>query len=309
MHSRWFRIAPVSVAPDSGSRSRTVRMRRMPVLVAGGGKSGRAAALVLAASARTYASPTPGRTRRRGTRRSRRQVRRRRRTGGDRRCRAHRHISRACADPPDARGRNQPRRPGHRRGRTGLAAARSRAAPWLALTGTNGKTTTVGMLSAILRAAGPCAPTPSATSASRCSTPSTRPHERVRRARRRAVQLPAALGAQSLRAHSPRVLNLAADHLDWHGTMAAYAADKARGPRRGAPRRLQRRRPGGPRVRRGPRDSDSPSHRPRAGQWACRMAGSSTTRAPRPSVAEAATRFRYVARTISPTRSRRRRSR
>lgn len=34
--------------------------------------------------------------------------------------------------------------------------------------------------------------------------------------------------APSLRAHSAAVLNLAPDHLDWHGSMAAYAADKGR---------------------------------------------------------------------------------
>lgn len=34
--------------------------------------------------------------------------------------------------------------------------------------------------------------------------------------------------APSLRAHSAAVLNLAPDHLDWHGSMAAYVADKGR---------------------------------------------------------------------------------
>lgn len=34
--------------------------------------------------------------------------------------------------------------------------------------------------------------------------------------------------APSLRVHSAAVLNLAPDHLDWHGSMAAYAADKGR---------------------------------------------------------------------------------
>lgn len=34
--------------------------------------------------------------------------------------------------------------------------------------------------------------------------------------------------APSLRPHSAAVLNLAPDHLDWHGTMEAYAADKGR---------------------------------------------------------------------------------
>ena len=47
-----------------------------------------------------------------------------------------------------------------------------------------------------------------------------------RRAGRRAVQLPAALGAVGAAAAGV-VLNIAEDHLDWHGTMAAYAAAKA----------------------------------------------------------------------------------
>ncbi len=34
--------------------------------------------------------------------------------------------------------------------------------------------------------------------------------------------------APSIRPHSAAVLNLAPDHLDWHGSMAAYAADKGR---------------------------------------------------------------------------------
>lgn len=34
--------------------------------------------------------------------------------------------------------------------------------------------------------------------------------------------------APSLRVHSAAVLNLAPDHLDWHGSMQAYAADKGR---------------------------------------------------------------------------------
>ena len=49
-----------------------------------------------------------------------------------------------------ARGRSR----GVQRARAGLAAARPGRAPWLAVTGTNGKTTTVTMLAAMLRAAG-----------------------------------------------------------------------------------------------------------------------------------------------------------
>jgi UDP-N-acetylmuramoylalanine--D-glutamate ligase len=96
-------------------------------------------------------------------------------------------------------------------------------APWLAVTGTNGKTTTVGMLEAILRAAG--------ADAVACGnvghpvvTAVGEGHDVL------AVEL------SSFQLHwSPSVvpaagcvLNVAEDHLDWHGSMSAYAAAKAR---------------------------------------------------------------------------------
>ena len=43
--------------------------------------------------------------------------------------------------------------------------------------------------------------------------------------------------------HAGALLNVAPDHLDWHGSMAAYAADKAQVWRGGAVPRRQRRRP------------------------------------------------------------------
>ena len=106
-----------------------------------------------------------------------------------------------------------------------IAKTQPTPAPWLAVTGTNGKTTTVGMLEAILRAAGADAiacgnighPVISAVSAGEG-------HDVL------AVEL------SSFQLHwSPSVipaagcvLNVADDHLDWHGSMAAYAAAKAR---------------------------------------------------------------------------------
>jgi UDP-N-acetylmuramoylalanine--D-glutamate ligase len=107
------------------------------------------------------------------------------------------------------------------------------AAVWLAVTGTNGKTTTVQMLDAILRAAGlrslavgnvglPVVeavmdPTPYDVFAVELSS----------------FQLHY---TDSMRAESAAVLNVAPDHLDWYdatgldfeGGMAAYAADKGR---------------------------------------------------------------------------------
>ena len=101
-------------------------------------------------------------------------------------------------------------------------------APWLAVTGTNGKTTTVQMLDSILRAAGlrsaaignvgrPIVeavmdPTPYDVFAVELSS----------------FQLHY---TQSMAAESAAVLNVAEDHLDWYAGptgMAAYAADKGR---------------------------------------------------------------------------------
>jgi UDP-N-acetylmuramoylalanine--D-glutamate ligase len=94
---------------------------------------------------------------------------------------------------------------------------------WLAVTGTDGKTTTVGMLESILLAAG--------AKAVACGN----------------IGLPvidAVLGGydvlavelssyqlhwqSSMHAHAAAVLNIAEDHLDWHGSMAAYVRDKGR---------------------------------------------------------------------------------
>jgi UDP-N-acetylmuramoylalanine--D-glutamate ligase len=98
-------------------------------------------------------------------------------------------------------------------------------APWLAVTGTNGKTTTVQMLASILAAAGL-----RTAAVGNIGTPlldvvlSDEPYDVL------AVELSSYQlhWAPSVRAHSAAVLNLAPDHLDWHGSMAAYAADKAR---------------------------------------------------------------------------------
>ncbi|TLS39524.1 UDP-N-acetylmuramoyl-L-alanine--D-glutamate ligase [Streptomyces montanus] len=101
----------------------------------------------------------------------------------------------------------------------------SDAAPWLAVTGTNGKTTTTQMLASILSAAGL-----RTAAVGNIGTPiidvvlSAEPHDVL------AVELSSYQlhWAPSLRAHSAVVLNIAPDHLDWHGSMEAYAADKGR---------------------------------------------------------------------------------
>jgi UDP-N-acetylmuramoylalanine--D-glutamate ligase len=94
------------------------------------------------------------------------------------------------------------------------------APPWLALTGTNGKTTTVTMVAAILRAAGqkvealgnigvPLVTAPDTLDALAVELSSFQLHWSSRMA--------PAIGA---------ILNLADDHLEWHLTFDAYAAAK-----------------------------------------------------------------------------------
>lgn len=98
------------------------------------------------------------------------------------------------------------------------------AAPWLAVTGTNGKTTTVGMLEAILRAAGR-----RTLAVGNVGTPvvlaAVDPTLDVLAVELSSFQLH---HTHSMAAQAAAVLNVAPDHLDWHGSLAAYAADKGR---------------------------------------------------------------------------------
>ncbi|MGV9310915.1 UDP-N-acetylmuramoyl-L-alanine--D-glutamate ligase [Streptomyces sp. NPDC003691] len=99
------------------------------------------------------------------------------------------------------------------------------SAPWLAVTGTNGKTTTVRMLAAILEAAGLRTAAVGNIGVSLLDAVlADEPYDVL------AVELSSYQlhWAPSLRAHSAAVLNLAPDHLDWHGSMKEYAADKGR---------------------------------------------------------------------------------
>jgi UDP-N-acetylmuramoylalanine--D-glutamate ligase len=103
-----------------------------------------------------------------------------------------------------------------------LDRARPRPADWLVVTGTNGKTTTVGMLQCILDAAG--------LDAVACGNVGLPVVDAVRTGHAvLAVELSSFQlhWARSLRPRAAVVLNLSADHLDWHGSMQAYAADKA----------------------------------------------------------------------------------
>ncbi|MFJ1601661.1 UDP-N-acetylmuramoyl-L-alanine--D-glutamate ligase [Streptomyces sp. NPDC088261] len=99
------------------------------------------------------------------------------------------------------------------------------AAPWLAVTGTNGKTTTVRMLASILTAAGLRTAAVGNIGVSLLDAVAGDETYDVLAVELSSYQLH---WAPSLRAHSAAVLNLAPDHLDWHGSMKAYAADKGR---------------------------------------------------------------------------------
>jgi len=97
------------------------------------------------------------------------------------------------------------------------------AAPWLAITGTNGKTTTTRMAAAMLGAAGR-----RVVAAGNVGTPLvdavlTEPAPEVVVAELSSFQLHWSV---SLACAAGALLNLAQDHLDWHGSFAAYTADK-----------------------------------------------------------------------------------
>src|SRR5690606_19189771 len=97
------------------------------------------------------------------------------------------------------------------------------AAPWLAPTGTNGKTTAVRMLTAILTAAGH-----KAAAVGNVGVPvveAVREPYDVLAVELSSFQLH---WSSTLAPHAAAVLNVAPDHLDWHGSMEAYAAAKAR---------------------------------------------------------------------------------
>lgn len=102
---------------------------------------------------------------------------------------------------------------------------REGGAPWLLVTGTNGKTTTVQMLTSILRAAGL-----RAASAGNVGTPvldlvqDPEPYDVI------AVELSSFQlhWSDSLRPQAAACLNIAADHLDWHGSLEEYAKAKGK---------------------------------------------------------------------------------
>jgi UDP-N-acetylmuramoylalanine--D-glutamate ligase len=105
-------------------------------------------------------------------------------------------------------------------------AADGTAQAWLGVTGTNGKTTTVKMLAAMLAAAGlraAAAGNIGTTTAVEAVTEAG-PYQVL------AVELSSFQlhWSSSIKPLAATVLNLAPDHIDWHGDLESYARDKAK---------------------------------------------------------------------------------
>lgn len=102
-------------------------------------------------------------------------------------------------------------------------------APWIGITGTNGKTSTTEMTSAMLGACGLDAPTAGniasgdmSMSLSRCAT---NPEHDALCVELSSFQMHF---TDSLELDCAAITNIADDHLDWHGGRENYAADKAK---------------------------------------------------------------------------------
>ncbi|WP_141577029.1 UDP-N-acetylmuramoyl-L-alanine--D-glutamate ligase [Actinomadura sp. WMMA1423] len=112
------------------------------------------------------------------------------------------------------------------------------AAPWLAITGTDGKTTVVRMLACMLTAAGHKAlsvgnvgtPIVEAVAGGSGGSAGSSPQEQSEPYDVLAVELSSYQlhWSSSVAPYAATVLNVAPDHLDWHGSMDAYAGAKAK---------------------------------------------------------------------------------
>ena len=99
------------------------------------------------------------------------------------------------------------------------------APPWLAITGTNGKTTTTTMLAAILRAAGLRSDALGNIGTPLVPVSADRSSYDVLAVELSSFQLH---WSRDLAPEGGALLNLADDHLDWHGTFDAYTDAKTR---------------------------------------------------------------------------------
>ena len=99
------------------------------------------------------------------------------------------------------------------------------AAPWLAVTGTNGKTTTVQMLASILTAAGRRTVAAGNVGLPLLDAVRAREPYDVLAVELSSFQLH---WSSTVRPHTAVVLNVAPDHVDWHGSLDEYAAAKGK---------------------------------------------------------------------------------
>ncbi len=103
---------------------------------------------------------------------------------------------------------------------------RAHGVPWLAITGTNGKTTAVGMLESILRAAGRHAIATGNIGYPVIEAVAAEPAYDVLAVELSSFQLH---WSSTIEPAAAAVLNLAPDHMEWYdGSMSHYAADKAK---------------------------------------------------------------------------------
>ncbi|AKV56035.1 UDP-N-acetylmuramoyl-L-alanine--D-glutamate ligase [Bifidobacterium actinocoloniiforme] len=104
------------------------------------------------------------------------------------------------------------------------AAKTGRPAPWIGITGTNGKTSTTSMTAAMMSSSGYDAPAVGNIGKA-VSQAALDPSHDVLCVELSSFQLHF---TNSLALECAAITNLAADHLDWHGGFEAYAADKAK---------------------------------------------------------------------------------